>query len=213
MTIKLVQKRFLKGTREFELTEDSVNIRIHPPFKEARSSSVALSILNPEPVVDGSYLQFHSRVKCGPLLSLFREKPSPEEFNAFVETLKRRALEEYSAFAGIKGGTQEGGIAANAYHEPPEFEELDDRRLASKAKSVDAAAVDGAIKMIESHLATAETKTLLTALEALKREPRNEALLLEVIAAFNGLGPQQGAVLTYAPYIGAIMSDDPFEHR
>ena len=61
-----------------------------------------LAILNPEPVIGRSQLDFHSRVKCGPLLSLYLNKPNPEEFNAFVDAVKAKALKEFNAFAGIK---------------------------------------------------------------------------------------------------------------
>ena len=99
--MKLIQKSLLKGTQEFELRDDSINVRIKTPFKE-KVRSVELAILNPEPVVNGSTLDFHSRVKCGPLLSLHLNKPNPAEFNAFVEAVKEKALAEYNAFAGIK---------------------------------------------------------------------------------------------------------------
>lgn len=212
MTMKLVQKRFLTGTREFEIAEDAVNARIKPLFKEEKLTSVALKILNPEPVVNGSYLEFHSRVKCGPLLSLFLNMPNVEEFNAFVETLKQRALGEYNAFAGIKTSSQTAGLAANVYDEPPEFEELDQNRLRSKGKSVDAAQVDSAIRLLERYLVSEDVKPLLSALEALKDNPQDESCLLHVVNVFSDLGPHQGAVLTYAPYIGILMSDDPFEN-
>ncbi|OOY46280.1 hypothetical protein [Solemya velum gill symbiont] len=99
--MKLVQKHILKGTQEFELLDDEVRVRIKPPFKE-KEKSVPLSILNPEPVIENSRLNFHSRVKCGPLLSLYLDKPNAKEFNAFVEAVKEKALKEYNAFAGIK---------------------------------------------------------------------------------------------------------------
>ncbi|KHF24711.1 hypothetical protein [Solemya velum gill symbiont] len=99
--MKLVQKHILKGTQEFELLDDEVRVRIKAPFKE-KEKSVPLSILNPEPVIENSRLNFHSRVKCGPLLSLYLDKPNAKEFNAFVEAVKEKALKEYNAFAGIK---------------------------------------------------------------------------------------------------------------
>ena len=60
MTMKLIQKRFLKGTREFEiLDEDAVYVRIKGLLKEEKLT-VSLSMLNPEPVVNGSELEFYS---------------------------------------------------------------------------------------------------------------------------------------------------------
>jgi hypothetical protein len=97
---KLIQKHLLKGTQEFELLDDEVLVRIKTPFKE-KKLSVPLAILNPEPVINGGCLDFHSRVKCGPLLSLYLDKPNAEEFNTFVEALKQKALNEYNAFSGV----------------------------------------------------------------------------------------------------------------
>jgi len=47
-------------------------------------------------------LHFHSRVKCGPLLSLYFNKPNAQEFNAFVDAVKEKALKEYNAFSGLQ---------------------------------------------------------------------------------------------------------------
>ena len=101
MTTKLVQKDLLKGTREFEIVDDAINVRIKTPFKEKRST-VVLEILNPDPVLNGSNLEFHSRVKCGPLLTLMVNKPNKAEYEAFVEEVSRRAKSAFDAFAGIK---------------------------------------------------------------------------------------------------------------
>jgi hypothetical protein len=119
--MKLVQKQFLKGSTEFEIADEVVNVRFKTPFKEEKTT-VVLTILNPEPVVNEPYLEFHSRVKCGPLMSLLIDKPNAEEFNAFVDELKQRARQEYNAFAGIKAVAVPEGLAANVYEEPPEFE-------------------------------------------------------------------------------------------
>ncbi|MGV6825877.1 MAG: hypothetical protein ACWA5Q_02765 [bacterium] len=99
--MKLVQKHLLKGTQEFELLDDDIKVRIKTPFNE-KNLSVSLAILNPEPTINGSRLEFHSRVKCGPLLSLYLNKPNEQEFNAFVEAVKEKALKEFNAFAGIE---------------------------------------------------------------------------------------------------------------
>jgi len=100
ISMKLTQKHLLKGTQEFELLDSEIRIRIKSPFK-SKEKSVPLEILNPEPQVEGSYLHFHSRVKCGPLLSLYLNKPNEQEFSAFVEAVKTAALKEYNAFAGL----------------------------------------------------------------------------------------------------------------
>lgn len=99
--MKLVQKDILRGTQEFELLDDEVRVRIKTRFNE-KQKSVPLAILNPEPVVNKSRLEFHSRVKCGPLLSLYLDKPDRDTFNAFVDAVKEKALKEFNAFAGIR---------------------------------------------------------------------------------------------------------------
>jgi hypothetical protein len=207
--MKLVQKHFLKGSSEYEIADDVVNVRLKTPFKEEKLT-VMLTILNPEPVVNKPFLEFHSRVKCGPLLSLVLNKPNAEEFNAFVNELKQRALEEYNAFAGLKTATQPERLAGNVYEEPPEFEELDKNRPRNNAKPVNVASIDSSIRMLEQHLDTEEIKPLLSALEALKVEPENDSYFGQLVNAFDDLGPQQGAVLTYAPYVSILLSDDPF---
>ncbi len=98
--MKLIQKHILKGTQEFELMDDEVKVWIKAPFK-SKELSVPLAILNPEPEIQGSYLHFHSRVKCGPLLSLYLNKPNKQQFDAFVDAVKAKALNEFNAFAGI----------------------------------------------------------------------------------------------------------------
>jgi len=207
--MKLVQKQFLKGSREFEIVDDAINVRIRTPFKEEKIT-VVLTVLNPEPTVNGSFLEFHSRVKCGPLLSLLMDKPNTTEFNAFVDELKRRARAEYNAFAGLKSGSKPEGLAGNSYEAPPEFDESAKNRTERNAKPVSAVRVDEAIQMLNQHLDVEELKALLTALEALKEDPQNKSCFDQLIKAFDDLGPRQGAVLTYAPYVSVLLSDDPF---
>ena len=101
MTMKLVQKRFLKGTREFEIIdEDAVYVRIKGLLKEEKVT-VSLSMLNPEPVVNGSELEFYSDYKGRPLISLLLNNPNAEEFNAFVDTLKKEIIGEDDTLARV----------------------------------------------------------------------------------------------------------------
>jgi hypothetical protein len=160
--------------------------------------------------VNEPFLEFHSRVKCGPLLSLLIDKPNSQEFNVFVNELKQRARQEYNAFAGLKAGSLPEGLAANSYEEPPEFDEPGKNRTGKKVKPVSVANIDIAIQMLERHLDVEEIKPLLIALEALKAEPENESYFGELVKAFDDLGPRQGAVLTYAPYVSVLLSDAPF---
>ena len=164
-------------------------------------------MLDPEPVINKPYLEFHSRVKCGPLLSLLLDKPNSEAFNTFVDILKQRAREEYNAFAGLKAGSQPERLAGNVYTEPPDF---DDSGKNKKKKPVDIANIATAIQMLKQHMQAEEIKPFLSALEALKEDPKNESCFGHLVTAFDGLGPRQGAVLTYAPYVSLLLSDDPF---
>ena len=203
--MKLVQKLFLKGTREFEIADDLIYVRIKSPFKEEKST-VVLSMLNPEPAVKGPCLEFYSRVKGQPLLTLYRNKPDAESFDRFVEALKHRARAEYDAFAGLRPGAQSAGPTASSYDEPPEFGEPPKPR----GKPVDAASIDSSIRMLRQHVDGDEIDPFIEALEALKSEPDNESNFDRLVSAFDELGSRQGAVLTYAPYVTILLSDDPF---
>ena len=102
MASKLVQKHLLKGTREFEIVDDTVKVRTKAPFNQEETLTVMLTVLNPEPVISNSRLEFYGRVKCAPVLSCYLNKPNATEFNAFVDAVKEKALREFNAFAGIK---------------------------------------------------------------------------------------------------------------
>lgn len=102
MSLKLIQKHFLHGTQELELCDDVIKVKISGLLKGKKELDIDLAILNPEPVISGSQLHFHSRVKCGPLISLFLNKPNKQEFNSFVEAVTARAKAEYNAFSGLQ---------------------------------------------------------------------------------------------------------------
>ena len=102
MTLKLTQKHILYGRREFELRDDFVKVKVNSLLDENKDFEVELAMINPEPIISKSRLEFHSRVKCRPLISLYLNKPNKKEFNAFVEAVKTKAKNEFDSFAGIK---------------------------------------------------------------------------------------------------------------
>lgn len=100
--MKIKQKHLLYGSQELELRDEFIRVKINSRLKGKKELDIELAMLNPEPLISNSQLHFHSRVKCGPLLSLYINKPNEKEFNAFVEAVKAKAKSEYAAFAGIK---------------------------------------------------------------------------------------------------------------
>ena len=210
MNAKLTQQHLFKGTQEFEIAGDQVKVRIRARFKEQQTLSVMLAVLDPEPVITKSHLQFVSRVNAEPLLSLALSKPNVTEFNTFVNTLRQKAQAEYSAFSGINIAPQPAP-ADNLHAEPPEFGERSTADII-KGKTVNIEGLERAINMLQTYLNQADIQTLLNALASLRQAPQDHARLVNVARAFNALGPHQGAVLTYAPYIAVMLSDDPFAH-
>lgn len=102
MTHKLIQKHILYGKREFELRDNFVKVKINSLLDENKDFEVELAMINPEPIISKSRLEFHSRVKCRPLLSLYLNKPNRKEFTDFVQAVKTKAKQEFNAFAGLK---------------------------------------------------------------------------------------------------------------
>lgn len=204
MTTKLVQKHLLKGTQEFEIVDDAVNIRIKSPFKSEETLTVMLAVLNTEPVIGPSTLDFTSRVNNEALLSLFLARPNADEFNAFVNLLKQKIQEEYSAFAGLKANA-ETSLEGNVYDEPPEFDdELEGGEPERKPVRVEA--VQESIDMLSQYIGGEEIEPVIAALKNLQKEPENLEHLSRLAKEFEALGPSQGAVLTYAPYIGILLT-------
>ena len=205
MSAKLTQKHFFKGTREFEIVGDQVRVT----SRKEETMSVTLAVLNPEPIITRSHLEFVSRVNGEALLSLALSRPNVTEFNNFVNTLKQRALVEYNAISGISVEAKTATLNGNLYEEPPEFREVSPADI-SKAKTVSVDGLENAINMLNTYVDNEEVQPLITALELLKQAPQEHARLVEVATVFNELGSSQGAVLTYAPYITIMLSDDPF---
>ncbi len=64
--------------------------------------------------------------------------------------------------------------------------------------------------MLRQHVDSDEIAPLIEALEALKSEPDDASNFERLVTAFDEIGTRQGAVLTYAPYVTILLSDDPF---
>jgi hypothetical protein len=210
MTKKLIQKKLFKGSQEFEIVDDAVNVRIKTPF-QVEKFTVVLSILDPEYVINDSKLEFHSRVKCSPLLSFHLNKPNEKEFNEFIALLKQRAEEEYDAFIGVKTATEAKIPDGNVTEEPPEFKDAEEMHLQNIAENYNAQMIDESIKMLEKHVDSEAIVHLISALKAFNDDPWNESSQKQVLKTFHQLGSISGAVLTYAPYLITLMSNNPFQ--
>ncbi len=209
MSTKLTQKHLLKGTHEYEIVDDQVIVRVKAPFKQETMLSVTMAVLDPDPVITRSHLEFVSRVNGEPLLSLALSRPNVSEFNDFVNTLKQKAQAEYNTYSGINVASPPATPAGTTDEEPPEFEDVSTADIV-KGKTISVEGVREAIGMLETYANSEEIKPMIAALEALADAPEDHSCLVEVASQFEKLGPAQGAVLTYAPYIIAMLSDDPF---
>lgn len=207
--MKLTQKHLLKGTQEFEIIDDHVRVRIKPRFKDEETLTVMLTVLNPEPIITRSSLDFTSRVNGEALLSLYLGKPNAGEFNAFVSAVKNKAQDEYQAFAGLKHTNRPSALDANVYDEPPDFEDDAQQQSTHIGKTLDPDRIEEAVQMLKTYLNSEDIAPFMAALEKLGSNPNNEALQIEVVNTFQELGLAQGAILTYAPYVGILMSDGP----
>ena len=177
MIEKIVQIHPDQGTREFELVDDAIGYRISSPFGD-EELSVVLSVLSPEPVVDGSMMYFISEVNREALIKLFVDLPDARTFEGFVHTVKQRIREE-----------DFGNLSA-------------DNRKSTITKEQ----VDTTIHMLETNLDPANIDELLGALRTLAEAPNDHEQLNRVVEAFNGLGAQQGPVLSYTSFFNTLLS-------
>lgn len=67
-----------------------------------------------------------------------------------------------------------------------------------------------AVEELNKYTSEETLKPFIAILEALVKEPNNEALLTELGVTFKNLGIEQGAVLTHAPSIYHFIVGDPF---
>jgi hypothetical protein len=209
--MKLVQKSLLEGTREYEIIDDdTLSVRIKRLLKEEKLT-VSLSMLNPEPVLNGSELEFYSDYKGRPILSLLLNKPNAAEFDTFIDTLKKKIIGEDDILTSVDDDSQDTkvseALARNVYEEPPLFfEDSADRRDITSVLPVNAERLSDDISMLKTYLEEEDIRPLIDSLETLKAEPDNEAAYQKMLDAYDVLGIKQGAVLTYAPYLKVLLS-------
>ena len=80
-------------------------------------------------------------------------------------------------------------------------------------KNVDVAKINASIEALKQYVKDVSIEPLISLLEALKQDPNNESLLLQLSDTFKALGIIQGAILTYAPYISLLLAYDLFENN
>jgi hypothetical protein len=80
-------------------------------------------------------------------------------------------------------------------------------------ENVEPAKIDASIEGLKKFVKDTSVDPLISILEALRQDPNNESLLLQLSDTFKALGIIQGAVLTYAPYISLLLSYDLFENN
>ena len=83
--------------------------------------------------------------------------------------------------------------------------------MLNMAQNIDPVKIHDSIRMLNEYIKDNSTAHLISALEALAEEPDSKVLLAQVSAALNDLGVMKGAVLTYAPYVWLMLSEDPFD--
>lgn len=208
MTSKLVQKSLFKSTQTFEIIDDAINVTVKSAFKEEKLT-VMLAVLNLEPVISDSTLDFTSRVNNEPLISLYLGKPNPGEFNGFVNFLKERIQTEYQDFAGIKP-VMPPGMENNVFEEPVDFDAPPSNTNRKSRKAIRVDELKDGVNMLREYIGDDDLEPLIAAMESIVKEPDNTSHLTKMLSEFQALGPRQGAVLTYAPYIGILMTDDGY---
>lgn len=184
MSDSLIQKHPLKGRQAIEIKGELVDIR-RKGLLVNKHKQIELSMLNPDPVVQGSKVHFHSRVRCSPMITLWKDNPNPASFNAFVKSLSDQARAAFDEFSGISGEEQ-----------APSTPQID----------VDVEQLNNTINMVEQFTDAQQTGHLVTALKALAEDPQNPAHIGQLAHAYHHLGPAQGLVLTYAPYVRILLS-------
>jgi len=77
-------------------------------------------------------------------------------------------------------------------------------------QKIDTVRIDESIALLKQFVNDASIEPLLAALEAVKNDPDNVSHIDALDKAFSTLGIVQGTVLTFAPYVGLLLTSDIF---
>lgn len=83
--------------------------------------------------------------------------------------------------------------------------------MSNPPRLIDVEHIETSIIMLKRYVGEDDIAPLIDVLESITAAPRDEALLDQLSDVFDGLGLLQGAVLTYAPYLTTLLSDDLFD--
>ena len=74
-------------------------------------------------------------------------------------------------------------------------------------RPINTAKIEESISMLKQYLDADALAPLLSVLQEMTTRPDDAALVDRLFEVLNGLGILQGAVLTYAPYLGILTSE------
>jgi len=210
MTTRLTQRHLLKGVQHLEIVDSELTIRRKSPFRPEVNLRIPLAVLNPEPLPGAAVVSFASRASGQVLVSLAVGRPDQRTFNDFVNELRSRVLNAAGGVPGLPADVPDRVPDGNVHDAPPELDDDHDPIAVRIRQEVNPDELEQAIGMLRSYVTDARVVPFIEALENLKADPADEARRIEVARLFEALGIGQGAVLTYAPYLGFLLSDHPF---
>lgn len=86
-------------------------------------------------------------------------------------------------------------------------------KMTTTVRQIDYNEIKQSIKMIKKDITDCDIEPLISVLEQFNQESDDKALLVKLRAVLNTMGVIKGAVLTYAPYLIVVLSDDAFEEK
>lgn len=85
--------------------------------------------------------------------------------------------------------------------------------MTETARQINYTEIKQSIETIKQYVTDCDIAPLISVLEQFNQDSNDKALLLKLRAILNTMGIAKGAVLTYAPYLIVVLSDDAFEEK